>query len=362
MSSKRIDALTGVRALAVILVFVYHNRKYWQNEIPFELLRLINEFHVGVSLFFVLSGFLITFMYDDRPTSSYKSYFDYLAVRMARIFPLYWLILSCFYMDSRFGNYNFSLLTYTLTHGFSNQLNLSAISQSWSLCVEMCFYLAAPFMVLVMKKNKLMLLAGAGVLFVLFYFTGSLWQYVNGNPKQFFSPISFLLSSTFPGRALEFIFGMALALLLKSPRQSVLGLIPHKTIIGLVGIFVSIYIMGLFQDATYKHGFEHPVGRCISMLIAPAMITLFFAGLITEKTRIASFMGSKPMILLGNASFAFYLVHISYVNIKIRELWLGPDRNFIILWVVSLILYKFFENPIYNWVRKKIKWSAQETA
>ncbi|MBL7748680.1 MAG: hypothetical protein JNM19_14685, partial [Chitinophagaceae bacterium] len=64
---KRFDALTGFRCLAACLVFVYHNRKYWADAIHPELLRLFNEFHIGVALFFVLSGFLISYTYADAP-------------------------------------------------------------------------------------------------------------------------------------------------------------------------------------------------------------------------------------------------------------------------------------------------------
>ncbi len=49
---KRFEALTGLRALAVTLVFIYHNRKYWRGDLHPEIMRFINEFHAGVSIFF----------------------------------------------------------------------------------------------------------------------------------------------------------------------------------------------------------------------------------------------------------------------------------------------------------------------
>jgi peptidoglycan/LPS O-acetylase OafA/YrhL len=91
------------------------------------------------------------------------------------------------------------------------------------------------------------------------------------------------------------------------------------------------------------------------MTLLPFFISLSIVGLIFEKTAFQRFLSTKTLILLGNASYAFYLIHISYVNIRIREIWLGPDRNFIILWLVSIVLYLFFEKPIYQWIRKKVK-------
>lgn len=61
------------------------------------------------------------------------------------------------------------------------------------------------------------------------------------------------------------------------------------------------------------------------------------------------------MELLGKASFAFYLIHISYVNIRIRHWVLLPDRNFVLLWVVSILLYLLFEKPVNQMLRKMIQ-------
>ena len=80
-SKIRFSALTGVRFLAVCLVFIYHNRKYWRANLHPELIRLINEFHVGVSLFFVLSGFLIAYTYQDKPLSAASNYVKYFDIK-----------------------------------------------------------------------------------------------------------------------------------------------------------------------------------------------------------------------------------------------------------------------------------------
>jgi hypothetical protein len=76
--ASRINALTGIRAIAVIMVFLYHNRKYWRNDILRYVLRFLNEFHTGVSIFFVLSGFLIAYTYADKPLRSKKEFSKYL--------------------------------------------------------------------------------------------------------------------------------------------------------------------------------------------------------------------------------------------------------------------------------------------
>lgn len=71
-NSVKYDALTGMRAIAAIMVFVYHNRKYWRNDLPWPVMRFISEWHIGVTVFFVLSGFLLAYRYQDTPLENKK--------------------------------------------------------------------------------------------------------------------------------------------------------------------------------------------------------------------------------------------------------------------------------------------------
>ena len=95
---NRIHPLTGIRAVAAIMVFLYHHRKFWRNDIPGFVLNFLNEFHVGVSIFFVLSGFLIAYIYKEEPLQSKRHYLRYLLIRFFRIFPVYLLLLSVKYI------------------------------------------------------------------------------------------------------------------------------------------------------------------------------------------------------------------------------------------------------------------------
>lgn len=358
MISRRFDALTGLRAFAASLVFLYHNRKYWRDQFHPEILRLVNEFHIGVSIFFVLSGFLLAYSYGDTPTKNLSAYRDYILIRIARIFPLYWLILTAFYLDSRFGKMDFSILTYTLLHGFSSALNLKGIAQAWSLSVEFSFYLLMPLLC-VLERRKLwyLILFLIGLLF-LFYFIGLIWHGINGNPRGFLFPLKFILGSTLVGRSTEFLAGMMLAKSLNQKYNNNTPLMSlvckNKTWIGFVGMLIITYVIGCFQPDIFHHGADHPIGLFILMFVLPIFIVFAMAGLITEKTLLQQFFSSKIMLLLGNASFAFYLIHISYVNIRLRWIWLGPDRNFVLLWLIAIVLYLFFEKPIYSMIRKLI--------
>lgn len=352
---NRFNALTGFRCLAACLVFLHHNRKYWRDELHPEILRLFNEFHTGVSLFFVLSGFLIAYTYADDPMRSGKSYSRYILLRLARIMPLYWLVLTAYYLDPAFGGMKFSWLTYSLFHGFSDKHNLVGIAQAWSLSAEMMFYFLAPLLCLLQRKHVFYLLGSLLFLFLLAWGAGAYWHYLDGNPERFFYPLRFILTGTFPGRSAEFLAGMLLAAAIRNRRTAWLERTRFKTLIGFLGIFGVIYCIGLFEPDLYGYGRDHAAGRILELFVLPVFAVLALAGLIYERTWLQTFFSSKLLVLLGNASFAFYLVHISYVNLKLRQWVLMPDRNFILLWIISIVLYLAFEKPIYNLCRKKLK-------
>ncbi len=316
---------------------------------------MFNEFHTGVALFFVLSGFLIAYTYADEPMRSGKAYTRYILLRMARILPLYWLILTAFYLDPAYGKMKLSWLTYSLFHGFSDKHNLEGIAQAWSLSAELMFYFFAPLLCLLQKRSLFYLLASLVLLFGLTWGAGALWHYLNGNPERFFYPLRFILTGTFPGRSAEFLAGMLLAAVIRNKQTAWLERMRFKTAVGFVGIFGTIYCIGLFEPGIYGYGRDHTMGMIVQLFVLPVFVVLALAGLIYERTWLQTFFASKTLVLLGNASFAFYLVHISYVSLKLREWILLPDRNFVLLWMVSIILYLAFEKPLYNLCRKKLK-------
>ncbi len=353
----RFDALTGFRCLAACLVFLYHNRKYWRESLHPEILRLFNEFHIGVSLFFVLSGFLIAYTYAAEPLKSVSSYLKYISIRCMRILPVYWLILTAFYLDPAFGKMQFSWLTYSLFHGFSDKHNLDAISQAWSLNIEMVFYFLAPLLCFLQKKHIMYLFGLLVLLFIGTWATGYYWHSLNGNPQRWLYPLKFVITGTFPGRCLEFVAGMILANYVRNNQTLFIEKFRFKTAIGFTGIFVTTYCTGLFQSGAMQHGADHPAGLFLQTLILPIFVAITLAGLMYEKNWVQKFFASRFLVLLGNASFVFYLIHISYVNLKLKTYFLLPDRNFIVLWLIAIILYLCFEKPIYDSYRKWVKGS-----
>lgn len=341
--------------MAASMVFLYHNRKYWRDDIPPVLLRMLNEFHTGVSVFFVLSGFLIAYTYQDKPFQSRGSYARYFLIRLARIFPIYVLILLAMYIDKGFPSAKESLLTLSLTHGFSDNHNLEGIPQAWSLTVELSFYAFAPVIYHLLKRNFLITLGFLSLLLFLSLAIGYGLHAIHCNKDSFFYPWFFVLNATFAGRCVEFLVGMALAhFVLRSRPGHSLRNYKFATLTGSIGSVLVIYLLSLFESDIYHEGTSSIAGLLIRNFLFPVSVVLLLYGLITERTWLQRLLSTKALVLLGGASYIFYLVHIGYVNGKWKEWHLFPDRNFILLWLTAIVAYLLIEKPVYQFLKKRI--------
>ena len=154
---------------------------------------------------------------------------------------------------------------------------------------------------------------------------------------------------------MEFFAGALLAHHLLTGKFKALSKIKFKTTIGGLASLLVIYIISLFEPNVYEHGTDHIAGLLLRNIVFAFTVALFLYGLITERTWLQRFLSTKVLILLGNASFIFYLVHIGYVNGVLREWHLFADRNFFLLWLVSIGGFLLIEKPVYEFVKKKIK-------
>ena len=158
-------ALTGLRAIAAFMVYLVHYNPFSNMQGGF-LFDFFSQFYTGVSVFFVLSGFLITYRYANQAELTFHWFKGYLKSRIARICPLYFLISTVTFLVGVFRNTNsgFSsyevikhelllfLLNITLLRGFFEDFLFSMVGQGWSLTVEETFYLLAP-VIWCLRKN-----------------------------------------------------------------------------------------------------------------------------------------------------------------------------------------------------------------
>lgn len=384
-SNSYIPALTGVRAIAAFLVFFHH---FNQLDFPFPLRRTLNEFHMGVTMFFLLSGFLICMRYYDSCELSETWFRKYIKNRIARIYPMYLLLtLVTFGLYFAFGGdasvlngfgspIILLILNIFFLRGFFDDFKFTGVGQGWSLTVEESFYFLAPLFFMQMKKNKKAIV----YLPVLLLSTGCLLVLICRNFSffGFFGNFTFMFLYTFLGRCVEFFVGMGLALIVLKQKEEDKKY-PVFTVLGILGIAASIGIMTGVPLVGIEYGLYHPVGIVSNNLILPIGIAFFYFGIIKEKSLIRNFLSSTTMQLLGKSSYIFYLIHIgvianftkiwtrsgvdafyNWLDLKGFD-WLSEHLNdsvifigtvFIILNLVSILLYKTIEEPVNLYIRR----------
>jgi peptidoglycan/LPS O-acetylase OafA/YrhL len=169
--SSPIPALDGVRGIAVLLVLVHNLSPFDGSTSGYEHLATVflNPGWIGVQLFFVLSGFLITgVLLDSRGAPSY--YASFFCRRVLRIFPLYYATLFVAFVLlplahaqpaqlARDSSRQVFLWTYLDNWTSPLGCRTAAFSHFWSLAVEEQFYLAWPLVVHVCGARRMVRLA-----------------------------------------------------------------------------------------------------------------------------------------------------------------------------------------------------------
>ncbi len=347
--NKYFPALTGIRAVAALMVCLFHFNPFREDWVGSHVHNFFGEFHVGVTLFFVLSGFLICVRYYDKDKIQLKEYF---INRIARIYPVYFLLTLTYFAFLFFKNilplkeFFFQLfLNMTLLKGFFDDYKFSGLLPAWSLSVEESFYLIAPILFFFIKKSywNLILLPLLGLLLGCCLVQG----FKEVSFYGFFQNYEFMLSFSFLGRIFEFMIGIALGILVLKKEVHLLKY-TKGMLFTLTGILmITIYI---FWISTYKGtqiGIVQNEAKFINNFLMPLMgIVPLYIGLIYETTLLKKILSSPVFILLGKASYVFYLIHLEVGKWNDNFLFVC-----IIGFAISILLFYFIEEPL----NKKVK-------
>jgi peptidoglycan/LPS O-acetylase OafA/YrhL len=186
-------ALDGLRGIAIIAVIIYHNFPYGDSLFGW----------LGVDLFFVLSGFLITSILMESVYPVKKNGFlkKFYVRRVLRIFPLYYLFLLAFlflfpvlgiWKDevNEYQENTWWFIFYLQNWLFTNDMPVHSqcLNHFWSLAVEEQYYLIWPFIILLLRKPQRLIIFLLCFLVILFLARSFVWyeQYPGFNYTTFY--------------------------------------------------------------------------------------------------------------------------------------------------------------------------------
>jgi peptidoglycan/LPS O-acetylase OafA/YrhL len=354
-------ALTALRFIAALLVFLFH----FPPQIGF-LEVLADEGHVGVGVFFVLSGFLITLRYADPVARGEVRLGEYFLRRAARILPLYYVV---FFASLALGGGEPPLSAalvpeLTLTHAlFGEAIDQFVIPTSWSLTVEECFYALAPLVFLGVAAARRRhpsrpLAAAAGSLILtsvmLFSLGLAVSLQLDGRGPAFLREPYHIAVHTLFGRFPDFACGSFAALVFISPggariRAALARSGPSALLTLAAAALIYVAQMGMHEAG----GIE--AVRWIQMWRWEALLAPATAGLILSLTSFANpfarFLGREPFVYLGKVSYALYLVQSTtlgkglFYRVLPHHGYLALAALYVGMTIISVALYELIEEP-----------------
>ena len=345
----KLKSLQAGRAVACLLVLFYHLGGIIKDDYGAPLYyRAVIFGHLGVTYFFVLSGFII-FHAHVQDIGLPSRAIAYLKKRFVRIYPVYWAVIAVILAKSftphssvmrpdSIYSWVASLLLLPqhkdgdLTGGVHSLLNPVA----WTLQYEIIFYVY--FLILILNKRF-------GVILGL----GALLVYLIA-PTEFHFPLYFMLKQPF---LLVFGFGVFAAWFSRIP-----GISSLKCTVGIIGLLIVI-AYSAFQIAEFRRDYSD-----LGQLAAGLGFSLIIISLVSlEKNGIVLGRGGFFQ-LLGAASYSIYLIHnplMAWANKILHRHHLFSSVLPLVCLVLGLLavvvgvfFHKGVELPLISFFRKRL--------
>ncbi len=347
MRSNYKPEIDGLRALAIVSVVIYHA------EITLYDFTLLQGGYLGVDIFFVISGFIIsTLLLREFKLQNKISIIFFYERRLRRIFPalVFTLILGSilgwfFLLPSEFVFFAKSVISsiiFNANHFFyinevsyiSEEAKSLPLLHLWTLSVEEQFYIFFPiFLLLAFKflKNQKNIL----IILIIFFFISLFLTHIGSNN---FEEAAFYL---LPSRGWEITAGIILSFYINLSHNNIFKNYSNSiSFVSFIGLILCLFI---FSDNT-----KHP--SLITFI--PILLTCLIIISIKKNNIVFSILTNKISIFIGLISFSLYLIH-HVIFVFGFYLFDEPNLFFkIILIILSLFIaiisYNFIEQPFRN--------------
>jgi peptidoglycan/LPS O-acetylase OafA/YrhL len=346
MKNEKIDSLQVFRAIAAILVVLFHITSYSQERYGYTFLD--NRFafgYTGVDFFFVLSGFIIFYIHV-KDVGNRQQIQPYVAKRLLRIFPIYWIITFAkvsviFLLPALAKSYERESGVIIASFLLFPQRNLPIIGAAWTLSYELFFYMLFGMAIWLGYRRGLYLFAGWTILVL---------GYVIGKAAGLtIFPDHYLIRFALNERNLEFILGCLSAYIAMNYKVSYPKFVAITG--GLLFLAAGLYVSNGGRVPSYTVLFGLP-----SLLLVTGSASI-------ELQRYVRF--PKLLVFLGNASYSIYLTHAMFVNIftVIFDFlnWTNQLPPSVLMSTIAIgailggsAVYQFLERPLLSLLRRKL--------
>jgi peptidoglycan/LPS O-acetylase OafA/YrhL len=361
-----LPALTGIRTLLAFNIVLFHFTPPYLGPLrPF-----VEHGFVFVNVFFLISGFVLSYNYFDRGRNLVKR--DFWMARFSRLYPVYLLVLLIslpmlqleWHSRSPTEFWQGLILTPLLLQGWSPSLATFWNTVAWTLSCEMAFYLLFPWLILLpwpRKPSRLMLTIL--VFWVIDLIPAVLYLVLN--PDHLSGPVDRYTSTTFIRffkytplpYAPTFLSGIALS------RLQLTTVLSERRRMLIAAVALSG--LGLFFFLTSE--------RVPYLILHGGLLLPLFAAMVfglSGRHVISRIFSWGPLLLVGESSYCLYLLHFNvYLLIHNHHL---PERlhvaafdpwiTYAALIAISVVIYKFFENPVRRAILDRFPPSSRQKA
>ena len=337
---RRIHSLDGLRAFSILLVVIGHvagtvNAPAWLTP-----LHKLGNF--GVTIFFVISGFLIThLLLEEMAREGRISLKGFYLRRIARIFPAFYFYILCVLIAHHFGY--LSLLPGDLLHASTFTMNYHherawALNHTWSLAVEEQFYLLWPFALLALGLRRA--LTGA-VLFLLAapVIRAVMWYGLEVSPSAMTREFQAVGDALAAGCCLAVVYRRGIA----TPRwfhSAWFLLVP----LSLFAVPAALYL--------FDPGLFYVFGQSYTYLAAAVLI---WRCITSEGDLAHRILNQKAIAWLGTLSYSLYLWQEPFLNSWSTQWFTHWPVNLLLAFVCAVLSFYLVERPAHRFGKRFAK-------
>lgn len=336
--------LTSLRFFFAFFVFLSHlTMDFGNQKISWLQRNFFYEGFLGVSFFFILSGFVLAYstakyISKDKTFQLNKRKF-YLA-RIFRIYPLH--LLTLIISVAIYPSFYFSkfIVMVFLVHSFipDSTYFFAYDSPSWSISDEMFFYILFPFLVSIIIKREKTSIAIVILLLILLII---IKPYIPLFYEKFIYYINPII------RLLDFYIGILLYFVYTKIKNKINYKLGNILEFSSIIIFIIFFMAHFWIDKAFRYS--------IYYWIPMSFIILAFS---LQKGLLSKILQNKILVYLGEISFAFYLTHLIvrslYLNLNLPISFFFTTFVWLIVsLLLSSIIFEFFEKPVNKYLKTK---------